>query len=81
MKKTSKNAVVVVAKLCPTHCNAMDWTYQSSLSVTTSQSLPKLVSIELVMQNICMILLTWNYGRGKTIIWVKKEHKMIVLQE
>ena len=23
-KDFSKNAVVVVAKLCPTHCNAMD---------------------------------------------------------
>ena len=38
-----------VAKLCPTLCDPMDCSSQASLSFTISQSLLKLMSIELVM--------------------------------
>ena len=34
---------------CPTLCDPMDCTRQASLSITSSQSLPKLMSIEFVM--------------------------------
>ena len=33
------------------------------------------MSIELVMQNICMILLTCNYGRGKENYYMGKERE------
>ena len=38
-----------VAPSCPTLCDPMNRTCQASLSITNSQSLPKLMSIELVM--------------------------------
>ena len=38
-----------VAQSCLTLCNPMDCAYQASLSITNSRSLPKLMSIELVM--------------------------------
>ena len=42
----------LVAQLCPTVCNPMDCsTCQASLSATNSQSLLKLISIELVMSS------------------------------
>ena len=37
------------AQSCPTICDAMDLACQASLSITNSQSLLKLISIELVM--------------------------------
>ena len=36
------------------------------------------MSIELVMQNICMILLTCNYGRGKENYYMGKEREQNV---
>ena len=38
-----------VTQLCPILCNLMNWARQASLSINNSQSLPKLMSIELVM--------------------------------
>ena len=38
-----------VAQLCLTLCGPMDAAHQASLSINNSQSLPKLMSIELVM--------------------------------
>ena len=45
-----------VAQLCPTFCNAMTAGHQASLSITNSQSLPKLMSIESVMPSNHLIL-------------------------
>ena len=46
-----------VAQLCPTLCNPMDYTaHQALLSITISQSLLKLMSIELVMPPNHLIL-------------------------
>ena len=42
-----------VTQSCPTLCNPMN---QASLSITNSQSLPKLMSIELVMPSSHLIL-------------------------
>ena len=41
-------SVLSFIQSCPTLCNPMDCTHQASLSVTNSQSLLKLMSIELV---------------------------------
>ena len=41
---------------CPTLCDAMDLACQASLSITNSQSLLKLISIELVMSSNHLIL-------------------------
>ena len=40
-----------VAKLCPTLCDPMGCRHQASLSLTISRSLPKFMSIELVMSS------------------------------
>ena len=45
-----------VAQSCLTLCNPMDCIYQASLSITNSQSLLKLMSIELVMPSYHLIL-------------------------
>ena len=45
-----------VAQSCPTLCSSMDHSTPASLSITTSQSLLKLMSIELVMLSNCLIL-------------------------
>ena len=45
-----------VAQSCLTLCNPMDCIYQASLSITNSQSLLKLMSIELVMPSNHLIL-------------------------
>ena len=45
-----------VAQSCPTLCNYMDCTLQSSLSITNSQSLLRLMTIELVMPSNHLIL-------------------------
>ena len=45
-----------VAQSCLTLCNPMDCVYQASLSITNSQSLLKLMSIELVMPSYHLIL-------------------------
>ena len=45
-----------VAHLCPTLCNPMDCSTQASLFITNSQSLLKLMSIELVMPSNHLIL-------------------------
>ena len=45
-----------VAQSCLTLCNPMDCVYQASLSITNSQSLLKLMSIELVMPSNHLIL-------------------------
>ena len=45
-----------VAQLCPTLCNPMDCSTQASPSITNSQSLPKLMSIESVMPSSHLIL-------------------------
>ena len=46
-----------VAQLCPTLCNPMDHsTPEASLSITNSQSLPKFMPIELVMQSNHLVL-------------------------
>ena len=45
-----------VAKLCLTLCNSMTAAHQASLSLTISWTLPKFMSIELVMLSNCLIL-------------------------
>ena len=45
-----------VAQSCLTFCNPMDCAHQASLSITNSQSLLKLMSIELVMPSNHLIL-------------------------
>ena len=45
-----------VAQSCPTLCDPMNCRRQASLSITNSQSLPKLMSIELVMPSSHLIL-------------------------
>ena len=45
-----------VAQSCPTLCNPMDWAHQASLSITNSQSLLKLMSIQSVMISYHLIL-------------------------
>ena len=45
-----------VSQLCPILCDPMDWAYQASLSITNSQSLLKLMSIESVMTSKHLIL-------------------------
>ena len=45
-----------VAQSCLTLCNPMNYTCQASLSITNSRSLPKLMSIELVMPSNHLIL-------------------------
>ena len=45
-----------VAPLCPTLCNPMIAARQASLSIPSSRSLPKLVSMELVMPSSHLIL-------------------------
>ena len=45
-----------VAQSCPTLCDPMDHSMPGSLSITNSQSLPKLISIELVMPSNHLIL-------------------------
>ena len=49
-------SVSSVAQSCPTLCNPWIAAHQGSLSITNSQSLLKLVSIELVMPYNCLIL-------------------------
>ena len=44
------------AQLCLTLCDPMNCSTQASLSITNSQSLPKLMSIELVMPPNHLIL-------------------------
>ena len=46
-----------VAHSCPTLCDPMDCSTQASLSITSSQSLPKLMSIESVMASNHLIVL------------------------
>ena len=45
-----------VAQSCPTLCNSVDYSCQASLSITNSQSLLKLMSIESVMPSNHLIL-------------------------
>ena len=45
-----------VSQLCPTLCDPMNPVHQATLSITNSQSLPKLMSIESVMQSNHLIL-------------------------
>ena len=45
-----------VAQSCPTLCDPMHCSSQASLSITNSRSLPKLMSIELVMPSNHLIL-------------------------
>ena len=45
-----------VAQLCPTLCDLMTAALQASLSITNSQSILKLISIELVMSSSHLIL-------------------------
>ena len=45
-----------IAKLCPTLCDPRDCSMQASLSITNSQSLPKPMSIKLVMPSNHFIL-------------------------
>ena len=45
-----------VAQLCPTLCNAMNCSMPGHLSITNSQSLPKLMFIELVIPSNHLIL-------------------------
>ena len=45
-----------VAQSCLTHCDLMTAAHQASLSITNSQSLPKLMSIESVMLSNHLIL-------------------------
>ena len=45
-----------VAQSCPTLCDPMTTAHQASLSITNSWSLPKLVSIDLVMPSNHLIL-------------------------
>ena len=45
-----------VTQLCPTLCDAMDYSMQASLSISNSQSLLKLMSIESVMPSNHLIL-------------------------
>ena len=45
-----------VAQSCPTLCDPMNAAHQASLSITNSQSLPKLMSIESVMLSNHLIL-------------------------
>ena len=55
-----KSSVQLVAQLCPTLCDPMSRSSQASLSITNSQSLLKLISIESVMPSnhlICHPLL------------------------
>ena len=44
------------AQSCPTLCDPMDCSTQASLSITNSRSLPKIMSIELVMPSNHLIL-------------------------
>jgi len=45
-----------VSQLCPTPCDTMDCALQASLSITNSQSLLKLMSIELLLPSNHVIL-------------------------
>ena len=45
--KCSSFHFISVAQLCPTLCDPMNLSTPASLSITNSQSLPKLISIEL----------------------------------
>ena len=50
-----------VAQLCPALCGPMDCSMQASLSITNSRSLPKLMSIKLVMPSNHLILCQNNH--------------------
>ena len=50
------NSIQSVAQSCLTLCDLMDLARQASLSITSSQSLPKLMSIESVMPSNHLIL-------------------------
>ena len=45
-----------VAQPCPTLCDRINWACQASLSITNSQSLPKLICIESVMPSSLLVL-------------------------
>ena len=47
---------ISVAQSCPTLCNPMTTAHQASLSITSSRSLPKFMSIESVMPSNRLIL-------------------------
>ena len=49
-------SISLVTQLCPTLCNCMDCSTPASLSITSSQSLLKLVSIQLVIPSNHLIL-------------------------
>ena len=53
-----RGACCLVAQSCPMFCHPMEWTvaHQASLSFTISQSLLKLMSIELVMSSNRLVL-------------------------
>ena len=53
---TNYSSVGSVAQLCPTLCDPMNSARQASLSITNSQRLPKLMSIESVMPSNRLIL-------------------------
>ena len=52
----SVSSISSVAQSCPTLCDPMNRSTQASLSITSSQSLPKLMSIEPVMPSNHLIL-------------------------
>ena len=52
----SPSSVSSVTQSCPTLCNSMDAACQASLTITNSQSLLKLMSIELAMPSNHLIL-------------------------
>ena len=49
VQRASVQSVNSVAQSCPTICDSMNFSTPGLLSITNSQSLPKLMSIELVM--------------------------------
>ena len=56
VQRASVQSVNSVAQSCPTICDSMNFSTPGLLSITNSQSLPKLMSIELVMPSSHLIL-------------------------
>ena len=77
-----------VARSCPTLCDPMDAAHQASLSITNSQSLLKLMSIESVMPSnhliLChpLLLPPSIFSRNQGLFqWVSSSHQVAKVLE
>ena len=72
---------VLVAQSCPTLCTPWTAAPQASLFITSSQSLLKLTSIELVMPSNHLILLPSVFPSIRVFHWVGSSHQVAKVLE